>query len=278
MAHFDLNLIKRLAYQRLQQIALKQNEKCGMNGQTTTTTTTHTNTNPTNIDINNSSSIETVIKEENIDNETMSPNLVSKLDVEYVINESRQPVTRQIDNELGKEMVGNCNGFSVGIFDDIKSFVPSLIKLEPGISTVRCRAALTPINDYMRGDKWYTDTTGVMNDAVPMRYRSLTIGTGPGNDVILGLYGKCGRISTKHAVIFYDEVTRYYELLNYSEHGTEVNGQMYSCNLTEFKQIPVNVPQSIIEANASAEKNAQEIIDKRRGVIRETYQLGPNAK
>lgn len=173
--------------------------------------------------------------------------------------------------------------FDYGGFNETKSFIPSslsLVKLEKGISSVvRCRAALTPITDIARGDKWYTDTgNDTINDAIPMRYRSLTIGAGPANDVILGLFGRCGRISTKHAVIFYDEVTRYYELLNYSEFGTEVNGQMYSCNLTEFKPVPANVPQSVIEANACAEKNAQEIIDKRRGVVRESYQFGPDAK
>lgn len=29
------------------------------------------------------------------------------------------------------------------------------------------------------------------------------------------------------------QVSRHFELLNYSEHGTEVNGQLFSCDLTE---------------------------------------------
>ena len=43
-------------------------------------------------------------------------------------------------------------------------------------------------------------------EATAMRYRSLSIGKGSSNDLELDRYGHCNYVSSKHAVIFYDEV------------------------------------------------------------------------
>lgn len=69
--------------------------------------------------------------------------------------------------------------------------------------------------------------------AVHMCYRSLYIGTGADMDVCLTNYGHCNYVSGKHACIFYDENTKQYELLNYSEHGTTVDNVLYSCDFSE---------------------------------------------
>ncbi|XP_051541513.1 PHD finger protein 12-like isoform X2 [Myxocyprinus asiaticus] len=69
--------------------------------------------------------------------------------------------------------------------------------------------------------------------AVSMCYRSLYIGTGADMDVCLTKYGHCNYVSGKHACIFYDEITKQYELLNYSEHGTIVDNVLYSCDFSE---------------------------------------------
>ncbi|XP_010868655.3 PHD finger protein 12 [Esox lucius] len=69
--------------------------------------------------------------------------------------------------------------------------------------------------------------------AVSMCYRSLYIGTGADMDVCLTNYGRCNYVSGKHACIFYDENTKQYELLNYSEHGTTVDNVLYSCDFSE---------------------------------------------
>uniref|UniRef100_A0A672MWM4 PHD finger protein 12 n=1 Tax=Sinocyclocheilus grahami TaxID=75366 RepID=A0A672MWM4_SINGR len=69
--------------------------------------------------------------------------------------------------------------------------------------------------------------------AVNMCYRSLHIGTGADMDVCLTNYGHCNYVSGKHACIFYDENTKQYELLNYSEHGTTVDNVLYSCDFSE---------------------------------------------
>lgn len=273
MSHFDLNLIKRLAYQRLQQIA--SNKK----------PTNHKNDN--GIENTTPPNDTTTIKVENgADDHTKPPpastSIISKLDMEKIVTESHKPMLITGENVNEIKPLENANNAIT--FNDYK---PHMVKLEPGMginiapTCIRSRAALTPVTDILKGNQWYTDIQSIQNSSlsIPMRYRSLTIGTGPGNDVVLGLYGQCGRLSNKHAVIFYDDVTRYYELLNYSEFGSEVNGQMYSCDLTEFKSaVPATVPQSIIEANACAQKNAREIIDKRRGIVREMYELDGDAK
>uniref|UniRef100_A0A7M4FBC7 PHD finger protein 12 n=1 Tax=Crocodylus porosus TaxID=8502 RepID=A0A7M4FBC7_CROPO len=63
-------------------------------------------------------------------------------------------------------------------------------------------------------------------------------------DVCLTSYGHCNYVSGKHACIFYDENTKHYELLNYSEHGTTVDNVLYSCDFSE-KTTPTP-PSSIV--------------------------------
>ncbi|KAM8976608.1 PHD finger protein 12 [Pelodytes ibericus] len=79
---------------------------------------------------------------------------------------------------------------------------------------------------------------------VNMCYRTLYIGTGADMDVCLTNYGHCNYVSGKHACIFYDENTKHYELLNYSEHGTTVDNVLYSCDFSE-KVLPTP-PSSIV--------------------------------
>ncbi|XP_031835025.1 uncharacterized protein LOC116428068 isoform X1 [Nomia melanderi] len=66
-----------------------------------------------------------------------------------------------------------------------------------------------------------------------MIHKTLTIGSGPNCDLVLSNYGNCSFTSSKHAIIFFDESTKRYELLNYSEYGTVVDNVLYSCNYTD---------------------------------------------
>lgn len=80
---------------------------------------------------------------------------------------------------------------------------------------------------------------------------------GQGADVRLSEYGHCNFISSKHACVFYDKVsclrmhcgvvmssclypqaTQDYELINYSEHGTMVDGVLYSCDFNSSTRNP----------------------------------------
>lgn len=60
-------------------------------------------------------------------------------------------------------------------------------------------------------------------------------------------------------------------MLNYSEYGTEVNGQMYSCDFTEYIELNENRQK---DENGFYE-NIRNILDKKRGVTRIEY--GGNA-
>uniref|UniRef100_A0A8C2I4Z0 PHD finger protein 12 n=1 Tax=Cyprinus carpio TaxID=7962 RepID=A0A8C2I4Z0_CYPCA len=94
--------------------------------------------------------------------------------------------------------------------------------------------------------------------AVNMCYRSLYIGTGADMDVCLTNYGHCNYVSGKHACIFYDENTKQYELLNYSEHGTTVDNVLYSCDFSEkMSQSPSNNLLAKVQ-NIIREKKEQE--------------------
>ncbi|RVE64470.1 hypothetical protein OJAV_G00126220 [Oryzias javanicus] len=98
--------------------------------------------------------------------------------------------------------------------------------------------------------------------AVSMCYRTLYIGSGADMDVCLSNYGHCNYVSGKHACIFYDENTKHYELLNYSEHGTTVDNVLYSCDFSE-KASPsppsglVSKVQSIIRHHRKQENETE---------------------
>ncbi|KAG7470536.1 hypothetical protein MATL_G00114880 [Megalops atlanticus] len=96
---------------------------------------------------------------------------------------------------------------------------PLPLEMEARKSEVQARAVFYPL-------------TG-KGGAVNMCYRTLYIGTGADMDVCLTNYGHCNYVSGKHACIFYDENTKHYELLNYSEHGTTVDNVLYSCDFSE---------------------------------------------
>uniref|UniRef100_A0A182SX22 PHD finger protein 12 n=1 Tax=Anopheles maculatus TaxID=74869 RepID=A0A182SX22_9DIPT len=100
---------------------------------------------------------------------------------------------------------------------------------------IRVRAALTWVNLDQEG--YFSFEKVDAADAICMSYRSFTIGSGPGNDVTLAKYGECCCTSSRHAIIFYDEVTQMFELINYSEFGTEVNGHLYACDFSDHSTL-----------------------------------------
>ncbi|XP_076363794.1 PHD finger protein 12-like isoform X2 [Tachypleus tridentatus] len=106
---------------------------------------------------------------------------------------------------------------------------------------VRARAVICPV---------YKGPT------VPMPYRTLTLGKGSDMNVCFANYGHCNYVSAKHACIYYDEVTKHYELLNYSEHGTTVDSVLYSCDFSE-KYVPAAQPNVVVSS-------LRKILDKSR--------------
>lgn len=72
-------------------------------------------------------------------------------------------------------------------------------------SQIRSRAVMTFANDYLSGQVWFTVSPN-LDKSTYMRYRSFKIGYGAANELDLSRFGSCAFVSAKHAVIFYDEV------------------------------------------------------------------------
>uniref|UniRef100_A0A672R104 PHD finger protein 12 n=1 Tax=Sinocyclocheilus grahami TaxID=75366 RepID=A0A672R104_SINGR len=104
--------------------------------------------------------------------------------------------------------------------------------------------------------------------AINMCYRTLYIGTGAEMDVCLTNYGHCNYVSGKHACIFYDENTKHYELLNYSEHGTTVDNVLYSCDFSDKPNIT---------SPCGLSSKVQNSISEYRGVMSSQAQGGPKS-
>ncbi|XP_078467810.1 PHD finger protein 12 isoform X2 [Lampetra planeri] len=111
----------------------------------------------------------------------------------------------------------------------------------PALTEVRARAVLSSVDG--RGEP------------VRMRYRALYIGTGADMDLCLTKFGHCNYVSGKHACIFFDESTSQYELLNYSEHGTRVDGALYGCSLMEPRGPPTLPPSPLVARVRSIIRN-----------------------
>ncbi|RZC40543.1 PHD finger protein 12 [Asbolus verrucosus] len=100
-------------------------------------------------------------------------------------------------------------------------------------------------------------------EAVAMRYRILNVGKGSSNDVDLERFGHCNNISARHAIIFYDEFTKNFELINYSPHGTFVNNVLFSNDANTER------PKQNDSKIVPLEVQVREIIDRRRKVVRQ---------
>ncbi|XP_050666665.1 PHD finger protein 12 [Leptidea sinapis] len=71
----------------------------------------------------------------------------------------------------------------------------------------------------------------IVGDSVAMRASSLVIGRSSSSGLVLD--ARCRRVTDKHAVVFRDEVTNHFELINYSEYGTRINGVLYAFDLSK---------------------------------------------
>ncbi|KPI95979.1 PHD finger protein 12 [Papilio xuthus] len=83
------------------------------------------------------------------------------------------------------------------------------------------RAVLTPVKVDREGGE------ARFGSGVAMRLSSVSVGT-HGCEVPLSPH--CRHASAQHALIFCDEVTGHFELINYSEFGSRVNGVLYTCD------------------------------------------------
>ncbi len=80
---------------------------------------------------------------------------------------------------------------------------------------VRARAALIPLDLKKR-------------TPCPVAFRTFKVGQGTLVDLNLSSYGHCNYVSEFHASLFFDQYSRTFELLNYSEFGSVVDNLIYS--------------------------------------------------
>ncbi|XP_053617411.1 PHD finger protein 12 [Plodia interpunctella] len=106
---------------------------------------------------------------------------------------------------------------------------------------------------------------------IPMRLSMLSIGTDSGCDVRLSS-PTCQALSRRHAVIFMDEVTRHFELINYSEWGSCVNGVLYACDAT-----PHTEDGGGAAAESAAERAEADEAEARAQAVRDIVSNGNRA-
>lgn len=131
---------------------------------------------------------------------------------------------------------------------------------------VRARAILCPIllHKNLANGNGSTILSTIRNSATSgcaMSYRSLTVGSGTGNDLNLDDYGYCNFVSQRHACIYYDDYARKYELINYSEHGTVVDSVLYSCDF--------GVKRILSETTPSNHHSSSRQVTKRKDIKKE---------
>uniref|UniRef100_A0A1B0DF75 PHD finger protein 12 n=1 Tax=Phlebotomus papatasi TaxID=29031 RepID=A0A1B0DF75_PHLPP len=204
LGHLDGNLIKMLAYQRLQQIMSENPDLIGR---------VHYR--------NVAKSIRELSRTNPLKGTPLPSELLSSSDIARIASLFESPL-KEDKSRICEMIYGH----------QIPAEVLSARSRHPlGQEKIRARAVLTPVGDILYSMKWSSAYS--LSGGVYMRYRKLTIGSGPGSDLLLDNFGRCRQTSRKHAVIFFDDATQQFELLNYSEFGTEVNGQLFSLDFTE---------------------------------------------
>ena len=73
----------------------------------------------------------------------------------------------------------------------------------------------------------------------------------------------------------FSQITKQFELLNYSDFGTEVNGQLFSCDFTEHYQPCESTIAQVKEKRVAIQLKIKNMIDAKRK-IRETMDATKN--
>uniref|UniRef100_A0A182QMV5 PHD finger protein 12 n=1 Tax=Anopheles farauti TaxID=69004 RepID=A0A182QMV5_9DIPT len=242
LAHLDPTVINVLALQRFQQL-IADHPDCLV-----TSTSNGATVSPKD-------SIETLCQNDDLKKMPLPSELLTKEDIERIANEFTLANGGSARKEKGGILKPNAHDAAPLLEKErsVRALVTQAAVSDATVTTstkkdslaelteqivhqangqqIRVRAALTWID--LEQDGYFAFEKVNASDAICMSYRSFTIGSGPGNDVTLAKYGPCCSTSSRHAIIFYDEVTRMFELINYSEFGTEVNGHLYACDFSE---------------------------------------------
>ncbi|EFN85607.1 PHD finger protein 12 [Harpegnathos saltator] len=181
-----------------------------------------------------SSQVEIKTEEKNV-----TTNRESNQEKESDVNEC----TNKIENEAATDAFRAYNNleFHSRYYDyDIKEGVQLLERpVLEALAQQRLEQILNPDGEYYETVTRHKNIRAVLfslnskpSPPAYMAHRTFVIGNGPNCDLVLSNYGNCSFISSKHAIIFFDEMTKRYELLNYSEYGTVVDDVLYCSNYT----------------------------------------------
>ncbi|XP_058059951.1 PHD finger protein 12 [Anopheles bellator] len=235
LSQLDASLVRLLAVQRLKQI-IADHPECLRKGSPTGNEPSET--------------IEQLCQKDDVKKIPLPSELLTKDDIERIAREfansngtSARKESEPMDID-GNKLNATADQAAVTVSTELQSQQPVVDSGGPvGLSDlmdrvgkraqhrqIRVRAALSWID--LEDDGYFSFEKVDANEAFCMSYRSFTIGSGTGNDVTLAKYGECCCTSSRHAIIFYDEVTQLFELINYSEFGTEVNGHLYGCDFS----------------------------------------------
>ncbi|CAL8074810.1 unnamed protein product [Calicophoron daubneyi] len=145
---------------------------------------------------------------------------LAKTDLPLILDLARQ----QLRQLLEKEAYASAELHENSPASDSFLSVRKVLSIPVAPSSLRARAVLTPCGD-TRGPP------------VKMCYRQLTVGTSPDCHLCLLNYQvpnspRCWFSSSHHATLFYDEWTHHFELLNYSEYGSRVDGIVYGNDIS----------------------------------------------
>nr|XP_012215525.1 PREDICTED: PHD finger protein 12-like [Linepithema humile] len=149
--------------------------------------------------------------------------------------------TSKVESKIATDNSKECNNleFHIGYCDhNVKEGIELLERpVLEALAQQRLQQILNPhgdnyemINCRKRASAALFSLNPKPNPPAFMTRRTFVIGNGSDCDLVLSNYGSCKFTSSKHAIIFFDEATKCYELLNYSEYGTVVDNVLYSCD------------------------------------------------
>lgn len=152
------------------------------------------------------------------DDAEQSDSTDSEYEVDFDVEDG---ITVQAQEEITKYLSSRKGQSVTKLNREIRDFLASkkineIFAKDPSKElNIKARAALVPLDLKKRS-------------ACPLTFRTFKIGLGSKVDLDLSTYGPCNCISELHATIFFDQYSRTFELLNYSEFGSVVDNLIYS--------------------------------------------------
>lgn len=142
----------------------------------------------------------------------------SEFEVDFDVEDR---ITVQAQEDITKYLASHRGSSVTKLNKEIRDFLASkklneIFAKDPSKElNIKARAALVPLDLKKRS-------------ACPLTFRTFKIGLGSKVDLDLSTYAHCNCISELHATIFFDQYSRTFELLNYSEFGSVVDNLIYS--------------------------------------------------